>query len=278
MKAVQMMLQNDLSLRRSLSYAGWSRCAYYYEPRARGIDPDPAMLEKIEKLALERPSFGTRRMAAILSRDLGRSVNRKQVQRIFRILGWIEPSMKKSEIIRALANPILPTRPYELWEGDMTYLWCGVDHWCYLFNVLDVFDRIWVGYAFDTQAKSENAIMSINNSLAANKEDVDLSKLTLRVDNGSQYTSRKFIESMRALGVRVEHIFANTPEQNGHMESFHGKLKREYIWTREFRNYQEAEIAISEAFIDYNEKRPHSSLGYKTPQEFLSEWRVTHSL
>lgn len=275
MKAIQMMVQNELSLRKALGYAGWSRCAYYYEPRRRTINPDAAVLQKIEDVALERPSFGTRRMAAILSRDLGRPVNRKQVQRIFRILGWIEPSMSKGEIIRALSNPLLPTRPCELWEGDMTYIWCGVDHWCYLFNVLDVFDRVWIAYAFDTQARSENAIMSVNNALVTCK-DIDVSKLTLRVDNGSQYTSRKFIESMKALGVRVEHIFANTPEQNGHMESFHGKLKREYIWANEFRNYQEAEIALSKAFIDYNEKRPHSSLGYRTPVEFLNEWRLTH--
>ncbi len=276
MKAIQMMLQNELSLRKALDYSGSSRCAYYYKPRRRAIHPDPVVLQKIEDIAPERPSFGTRRMAAMLSRNLGRPVNRKRVQRMFRILGWIEPSMKKSEIIRALANPVLPTRPCELWEGDMTYIWCDIDHWCYLFNVLDVFDRVWVGYAFDTQAQSENAIMSVNNSLAAYK-GIDVSKLTLRVDNGSQYTSKKFIESMKALGVRVEHIFRNTPEQNGHMESFHGKLKREYIWTSEFRNYQEAEIAISRAFIDYNEKRPHSSLGYRTPYEFFEEWRLTHS-
>jgi putative transposase len=145
-----------------------------------------------------------------------------------------------------------------------------------LFNVLDVFDRVWVGYAFDTQAKSESAIMSVNNAIVACK-GIDVSKLTLRVDNGSQYTSRKFIESMKVLGVRLEHIFANAPEQNGHMESFHGKLKREYIWANEFHNYQDAEIAISKAFVDYNERRPHSSLDYKTPFEFLNEWRLTHS-
>lgn len=157
----------------------------------------------------------------------------------------------------------------------MTYIWCGVDHWCYLFNTLDVFDRIWMGYAFDTQAKSESAIMSVNNALVAFK-NIDLSKLTLRVDNGSQYMSKKFIESMKALGVRVEHIRKYPREQNGHMESFHGKLKIDYFWPNEFRNYQEAEIAISKAFIDYNERRPHSSLGYKTPYEFLNEWRLTH--
>jgi putative transposase len=122
MKAVEMMLENELSLRKSLTYAGWSRCAYYYKTKGgRTVNPNPAVLQKIEDIALERPSFGTRRMAAMLSKDLGWPVNRKQVQRIFRILGWIKPSMKKSELIRALASPILPTRPYELWEGDMTY-------------------------------------------------------------------------------------------------------------------------------------------------------------
>ena len=210
MMAIEIMQEDGLSLRKALGYSGSSRRMYYYEPKRRAINTDPIILQKLEQLTPERPSFGTRRMAAMLSRDLGRPVNRKQVQRIFRILGWIEPSKKKSEVIRALANPILPTRPYELWEGDMTYIFCGVDGWCYLFNVLDVFDRIWMGYAFDTQAKSESAIMSINNSLTSCK-GINVSKLTLRVDNGSQYTSKKFIESMKALGVRVEHIFANTP-------------------------------------------------------------------
>lgn len=116
MKAIEMMLQNELSLRKALDYAGCSRCAYYYEPRVTRRAIDHAVLQKLEELGPERPSFGTRRMAAMLSRELGRPVNRKQVQRIFRILDWIEPSMKKSEIIRALANPILPTRPFELRE------------------------------------------------------------------------------------------------------------------------------------------------------------------
>ena len=135
--------------------------------------------------------------------------------------------------------------------------------------------REWAGYAFDTAARSDNAIMSVNNALAAHPQ-IDIPKLTLRIDNGSQYTSRKFTESMKVLGLRLGYIFANTPEQSGSIESFHGRLKREYIWPREFSNYQEAEIAMADAFTDYNEKRIHSSLDYKTPNEFLSEWRTTH--
>ena len=112
----------------------------------------------------------------------------------------------------------------------------------------------------------------------ASHDGIDLSNPDIEsIDNGISVHEQKVHRfDERALGVRVEHIFANTPEQIGHMESFHGKLKREYIWTREFRNYQEAEIAIAEAVVDYNQKRPHSSLEYRTPYEFLEEWRMTH--
>ena len=77
---------------------------------------------------------------------------------------------------------------------------------------------------------------------------------------------------MRALGIRLEFIYYNTPEQNGHVESFHKTLKKEYLWCQDFKNYQEAEIAIARAFRDYNQNRIHSALGYKTPYEFLEEW------
>ena len=195
------------------------------------------------------------------------------MRRIFHALNWIEPSKKKSEIIRSSTKLVKATRPYELWETDITFVWCGVDGWCYLFNAQDVFQREWLGYAFDTSAVKENAIMSVNNALAAHPQ-VGATSLTLRCDNGSQYRSKAFRESMKALGIRLEFIYYNTPEQNGHIESFHKTLKKEYLWSQDFRNYQEAEIAIADAFKDYNGNRPHSSLGYRTPYEFLSYWEM----
>lgn len=275
MKTVQLIVEGDVSVRKALSYSGLSSCTYYYRKKTEQAPRpiDVSILDAVERTALKRPSFGTRRMAAVLSKELRTPVNRKKVQRIFRALNWITPSMKKSEIIRSAAKLLRPEAPNELWEADMTYVWCGRDRWCYLFDVLDVFTRIGVGYAFDTRAGKENAIMSVNNSLAAHP-GIKTDDLTLRVDNGSQYRSREFIESMKALGIKLEFIFVNTPEQNGHIESFQKTLKREYIWTNDFKSYQEAEIAIADAFRDYNQNRPHSSLGYKTPYEFLSYWEM----
>lgn len=276
MRAVEIMLHKGMSLRRSLHYAGCSRKMYYYETVPRTIRLDSSVVGKTKEIALQRPSYGTRRMAAMLSRELHVPINRKQVQRVYRALNWIEPSKKKSEIIRSAARVVKASRPYELWETDITYVPCGVDGWCYIFNVLDVFQREWLAYAFDTYAVKENAIMSVNNALAAHP-GIDTSELILRCDNGPQYRSKAFRESMRALGMKVEFIFANTPEQNGHVESFHKTLKKEYLWPRDFQNYQDAEMAIADAFRDYNQKRIHSALGYLTPHEYLEEWRRAHN-
>ncbi|MGA9842639.1 MAG: integrase core domain-containing protein [Nitrososphaeraceae archaeon] len=139
--------------------------------------------------------------------------------------------------------------------------------------------------SFDLSAVKENGIISIENALVSHKEivhDNDSSnnnnnnKPTIRADNGSQYTSNAFKKSMSVLGLKLEHIACNTPEQNGHIESFHKTLKKEYIWPYDFRTYQEAELAIRDAFVDYNRNRIHSSLGYLTPYEFISKWKQEH--
>lgn len=122
-------------------------------------------------------------------------------------------------------------------------------------------------------AVKENAIISVENALVTHK--VIPEQLTMRADNGSQYTSNAFRKSMSVLGLKLEHIAVNTPEQNGHIESFHKTLKKEYIWTMDFQNYQEAEAAaIKGAFLDYNQYRIHSSLGYLTPYEFVASLKT----
>ena len=78
---------------------------------------------------------------------------------------------------------------------------------------------------------------------------------------------------MKALGVRCEYIWHNTPEQNGHVESFHKTLKKEYVWPHDFARFQDAEVVLTKAFADYNQDRIHSVLGYLTPDEFVRKAR-----
>ena len=278
---------NDgMSIRKALAYSGCSRNMDYNNNNkqkkyhnhitaataATAAPSSSAMIEKeIQQISLQRPTYGTRRMAAMLTRTLGIPVNRKRVQRIFRKMGYIIPSRRKKEIMRSKVPNVKADRPNQVWEADLTYIHCGIDGWGYLFNMFDIFTREWVGYCFDLSAVKENAIISVENSLVMHK-DIVPENLVIRTDNGSQYTSKAFRKSISVLGLKLEHIYYNTPEQNGHIESFHKTLKKEYIWPNDFQNYQEAESVIRDAFSDYNQNRIHSALRYLTPYEFISKW------
>ena len=116
-----------------------------------------------------------------------------------------------------------------------------------------------------------HAIMAVNNAMAA--ASPALPGPTLRVDNGYQYIGREFRSSVAALGMTLEYIYVNTPEQNGHIESFHKTLKKEYVWLREFADMQDVKEIMLVAFEDYNHRRIHSALGYLTPSEFTAQYR-----
>lgn len=267
------LMHEQLSLRKSLKYAGISRRRWYYKPKPREIGLNPAVVDAVRRISKRRPTYGTRRMAVQVTRDTGTATNRKQMQRIFRKIGYIQPQKTKNELVHTGRRLFKPKAPNQLWETDITYIWCGVDGWCYCFNVIDCYTRKWITYAFDVDATRCVAIESITNAIAAEKPNC--SRLRLRTDNGNQYTSRDFRKAVRALGIgKHEFIYKNTPEQNGHVESFHKTLKKEYIWPHDFANYQKAEQVIAEAFADYNNERIHSAIGYMTPVEFAAQWEM----
>ena len=72
------------------------------------------------------------------------------------------------------------------------------------------------------------------------------------------------------MGIKHETIHAHTPEENGHIESYFGKFKEDYIFTREFVSFEDFRKYIEWTVSDYNTLRPHSSLNYMTPDEFES--------
>lgn len=82
----------------------------------------------------------------------------------------------------------------------MTYIWRGSrDRWSYLFNVVDLLHKEWLGYAFERSAVKEHAIMSVNNALTSH-EEVVIEELALKCDNGPQYVSKAFKHSMDVKG------------------------------------------------------------------------------
>ena len=175
---------------------------------------------------------------------------------------------------RARWTSIKVGRPNDVRETDITYVWCcPANVWCF-FSVLDIFTRQWLAYRLNTLATASVAIESLAEAGAAAK--LDCSRLTPQCDSGPQYAGKKFRKTASLPGIRLSFIRTRTPEQNGHTESLHNTLTREYIWPHDFANHQQAEAVISEAFRDDNQNRLYSAPKYIPPDEFLALWGARH--
>ena len=153
-------------------------------------------------------------------------------------------------------------------------MWCGqADGWCYCFNILDVFTRRRIACRLDTLAAAY-ALMDSLEAVATAKPDC--SGLTIRRDNGSRYAGKKSRKAASHLGIGLKSIWKSTPQQNGHIVSFHATLEHEYIWPHDLANYQQAEAVIPAAFRDCSRNRLHSALKYLPPDEFTASWEAEH--
>ena len=88
----------------------------------------------------------------------------------------------------------------------------------------------------------------------------------------AKYIAKNFNDTARLLNIPHEYIEKQTPEDNGDIESFHNSLKTDYIWLNDLESYEDAKELMEYAFKDYNNFRPHSSIGYLTPVEFEKQW------
>ncbi len=141
MKALTLMQKQGLSTRKSIRYTGISNNMLYAPKKPRIIQIDKEISKMVHQVAQSRPTYGTRRMAATMSRITGRPVNCKKVKKIYHYLGRSVSAKPKKEIIRSRKR-LKPVGPDQLWKADMTYIWCGQDRWCYLFNILCIYPRM----------------------------------------------------------------------------------------------------------------------------------------
>jgi len=264
------MVEQGLSINKAGKLAGISHSALYHKPRPRFVEPKPELVELVREHCMKRPAFGYRRVTAMIRRQHVR-VNRKAVHRIMRLNGWLKPFHKKYR--QRTGNTLSkPSAPNEYWQADFVKVWCGRDGWAYLFNVLDCYDREWIGYNFSltcSTADSEPAVtMALENRAPTTMQIPDLK---FQSDNGGQYTSHRARAFYKQCSFEHQTIRKRTPEDNAFIESFHSTLRVEYIWPHEFESFQHAQQVIQTAFIDYNDERIHSSLGYKTPSEYHKE-------
>lgn len=275
--AFQELLMKESNILKASVLSGYSRSSYYYRhkqpviSRNRRTDSATAVLEAIEKVALEYPSYGVRRITAMLHRS-GITANRKKVYRLMKLANLVRKrSVRRHVIIKRILT--IPERPDQLWQQDITYIWCGHDGWCYLFSILDCYTREWLAYTFSTQCGTDEAITTLEMAVLERFPDgviPPLLGLTTRSDGGPQYTSHRFVSTLKVYEIRHEVTGKNRPDQNAYIEAFHKSIKEDCIWQHDFQTFQEANLIIHKFFHDYNWNRPHSSLKYMTPKEFYA--------
>lgn len=270
-KAAFAELVSKHGVSRASRLSGHPRSSYYYRPMnsTRNPRPDSEVLHAIEDVAFDHPSYGVRRIAAMLRRN-GIVVNRKKVYRLMKIANLIRKrSVRKHIVVKRFLT--IPDRPDRLWQQDITYIWCGQDGWCYLFSILDCYTREWLAYTFSTQCGTDEAIRTLDTAILNRfSEGMAPPGLTIRNDGGSQYTSARFISALQVYDIKHEVTGKNRPDQNAYIEAFHRSIKEDCIWQHDFATFHEADVVIKQLFHDYNWNRPHSSLKYMTPKEFYA--------
>ncbi len=194
-------------------------------------------------------------------------MNIKTVKRIMKRNSLAFPYARHKDRARS-RDLTRPDNINRLWEIDIHYVGTRVNGMVYLMSIKDCFSKKWISYEFLRTCTAGDCIRAVEKAYAIRFPDVKLVHLVLRTDNGPQYISREFRESMKLLGIKSEYIQKHTPEDNGDIESFHNSLKTDYIWPNDLETFVDAGKLMEHAFTDYNTVRSHSSIDYLPPDEY----------
>lgn len=225
---------------------------------------DEPLRTRLVALARAKPRYGYRRLHVLLQRA-GERVNPKRVHRIYREAGLAIRRKRRKHCVRAGQPLVERTAPNQEWALDFVHdvVQCG--RTIRVLSVVDACTRECLALEVDTSFASRRVTRVLDEIIVARG-----APQAIRCDNGPELTSRHFLAWAMERGIELLHIQPGKPAQNGRLESFNGKLREECLRVSWFQNLFDARRKIAEWRMEYNELRPHSSLGYRTPREFAT--------
>jgi putative transposase len=265
----------QLSARRLCALLGVARSWYYERPTIPSrSERDVALRDAIERIVLEFPGYGYRRVTKALGRE-GWVVNHKRVLRVMRresLLCQLKrrfvattDSRHAQRTYPNLVAAFEPTAPDQVWVADITYIRLPTAV-AFLACVLDAWSRRCVGWHLSRTIHTRLTLASLDHALVQRQPAPGLIHHS---DRGVQYVSGDYIARLEAVGAKVSMAAVGNPYQNAQAESFFKTLKCEEVYLHDYRTFAKAEHHIGRFIEDvYNEKRLHSSLGYLSPTEF----------
>jgi len=255
-----------VSQRRACRASGQPRSTQRYRPRVP--DDEPALVAAMERLACRYPRYGYRRIWALLRQD-GWRVNRKRVYRLWRREGLKVPQKQRKKRRLGHSENGCVRRgaacPDDVWAWDFIHDRDERGRPLKWLSLVDEFTR-------------ECLVLEVQRHLTA-AEVVDLVSEVmairgvprhLRSDNGPEFIARALRVFLAAVEVETLYIEPGSPWENGYAESFHRRLRDELLDAEIFTGLRDAKALAAAWKNEYNHRRPHSSLGYRTPAAYAA--------
>lgn len=228
-------------------------------------DDDTELSTRIRSLATRYPRYGYRRITALLRQT--ERINHKRVRRIWRQQELQVKRLRRVRPRRSRPTQFAATHPGQIWAYDFVEdaLVNGTP-----FKVLTVMDEFTrEGLALDVAlSTSAERVIGVLAALFAQHGAPSY----LRSDNGAEFVAHAVQLWLHQSGVQTLYIEPGKPWQNGKEERFNGTVRDECMNRFVFGSIAEAYVRLNAYRHEYNSERPHSSLGYLTPQAFRAAW------
>lgn len=268
---VSELMERGISEGTACRAVGVNRSSYQYKPKDSASGQEGVRIRKaVIELAHKHRRYGYRRVTALLRRR-GDKVNHKRIWRIWRSEGLSLPRRRpgKRRANRVVAHPTKAEYRGHVWTYDFLFDRSEKGQQLKMLTVLDEYTRechrIKVavnGAGLDSEAVIETL---------AELFELHGAPAYLRSDNGGEFIAHRLGEWLVEQGTSTIHIEPGHPWENGYGESFNGKFRDECLNEEVFWNWRHAQVIVEGWRRHYNEERPHSSLGYRTPSEVAAE-------
>jgi putative transposase len=225
---------------------------------------DDELRTRLVELAREKPRFGYRRLHVLLLRA-GEAVNHKRVHRVYREAGLSIRRKKRKHCVREGKPLLARTSANQEWALDFVHDAVECGRAIRVLSVVDAYTRECLALEVDTSFAGRRVTRVLDAIMAERGQP-----LAIRCDNGPELTSRHFLAWGVERQIELVHIQPGKPTQNAYIESFNGRLREECLNVSWFQNLFDAKRKIAAWKTEYNEERPHSSLGYLTPNEYAA--------
>ncbi len=250
----------EMSERRACRVLGVDRTSVRYQATR---PDDGALRDRLRALAQERRRFGYRRLHVLLRRE-GHAVNKKRVQRIYREERLTVRRRGGRKRAMGTRRPLdLPLVANQRWSLDFVSDQMTDGRRFRILTVIDNCTRECLALVADTSLSGARVVRELD-AVIRQRGRPD----TIVSDNGTEYTSNAVLAWADDTGVGWHYIAPGKPQQNGFNESFNGRLRDELLNETLFRSLPHARSVLEAWRRDYNERRPHSKLGWLTPQAY----------